>query len=136
MRILRLNGSVYMTGYIPRFLLQSHALVYIKNYLFFIGIETIHNKEFTFIFRCIPFFVRSIEDRYKYYKINIIYTYVLNFFYNVIYLKCFLCFGADTEIFSFSLVQVLFCLQNNAMLVTTIKARLFILSTKHRTYDQ
>ena len=60
-----------MTGSSPRCPLQSHALVCIKKHLFLAGIGPIHDKELVFIFQPVPFFVRLIEDRYKYYKINI-----------------------------------------------------------------
>ena len=105
----------------PRYPLQYHALVCIKKCIFIVGIGQIHDKELTFIFDMFLFFVRSNEERYKYYKISIIYTYVFNFCYNVIYLQCLLCFGLDAEIFSVLLLQVLFCLQNHEALVTTIQ---------------
>ena len=44
------------------------------------------------------FFVRWIEDSYRYYKINSRYTYVLKFCFNVIWLWFFPCFGAKSEI--------------------------------------
>ena len=48
--------------------------------------------------------VSLIENRLKYYKINIRYTSVFKYFYNVVYLQCLLCFGADTEILYIFLV--------------------------------
>ena len=74
--------------------------------------------------------VHYIEDRYKCYKMNIIYTSVFEFCYNVIYLQCLMCFGAGTEIFSVLLVQVLLCLKNHAVLVTTIKSAVLYYLTR------
>ena len=42
-------------------------------------------------------FVSLIGYRSKYYRINIKYTSVFKFCYIVIYLRCLLCFGADTK---------------------------------------
>ena len=127
---VRIIPRIPITGSIPIFLLQSHKLVYIKNYLFIIGIGPICDKELICTFDMFLLFVWFIENRYKYYKINIRYTYVFNFFYNVIYLRCLLCFGADTETISGLLVKILFYLQNQTAMVPAIKSQLFILSTE------
>ena len=74
-----------MTESSPIFSLWSHALVWIKNYLFIVGIGPIFDKEPIFIFDMFLLFVPSIEDRHKYYKINITYTYCFVLYYNVIY---------------------------------------------------
>ena len=79
------------------------------------------------------FFVRLIEDRYKYHNINIRYTSVFGFCYSVMYLQYLLYFGLDAEIFSVLLVYILFCIQNHAALVTRINAQLFILYNRKRT---
>ena len=77
-------------GSIPRYPLLSHTLLHIKNYLFIVGIGPIFDNELIFIFRYVPFFVRSIEDRYKYYRINIRYTSVFDFFtISFIYNACY-----------------------------------------------
>ena len=75
-----LSSEVIEMGSIPRYPLLSHTLLHIKNYLFIVGIGPIFDNELIFIFRYVPFFVRSIEDRYKYYRINIRYTSVFDFF--------------------------------------------------------
>ena len=119
-------------GSSPKFPIQSHALVCIKNYLFIVVIGPICDKELVFIFDMFLLF----EDRYKYYKINIIHKSVFVFCYNVVYLQCLVCFGADTDIFSVLLVYILFCIQNQSALVTTIKEQLYIFSTKHQISEQ
>ena len=93
------NGP--MTCSSPRRPLYSHSLVCSEDYLFIVGIGPIRDKNLTCIFfDKFLLFGSSIEDRYIYYKINVIYTSVSNFCYNVIYLQYFLCFGLYTLIFS------------------------------------
>ena len=53
-------------------------------------------------------FVRFIEDRSKYYKINIRYTSVLKNLYNDILLYFLSCFVTDTEIMYAFLVYIFF----------------------------
>ena len=108
------GGSLQKAGSTPRRPFRSQALVYTKNYLFILGIGPTFHKELTF-FGYVPFFVL-----------------VFVFCYNAIYLQCLLCFVADTEILSVLLVYILFCLKNHAVMVTTIKSQLFLLSTNHR----
>ena len=64
----------------PRHPLRYHYLVCSENYLFIIGIGPIRDKYLIFIFDMFLFFASLIEDRSKYYKINIRYTSVFNFF--------------------------------------------------------
>ena len=87
-----------VTGSSPKCPLRFHSLVCIKNYLFTVGIWIFFDKELICIFDLFLLFLRLTGDRSKYYKINIIYTSIFNICYNGIYLRCFLCFGADTEI--------------------------------------
>ena len=68
------NTSPSNTGSIPRYPLWSHTLLCIENYLCIVLIIPIRNKELIFIFYLFLLFVLLIEDRYNYYKINIIYT--------------------------------------------------------------
>ena len=70
---------VDMIGYSPRFPIWYHSLVCIKNYLFVVGIGPICDKDLVCIFWSIYFFVRLIEDRYKYYNINIRKIFFSNF---------------------------------------------------------
>ena len=74
-------------------------------------------------------FVYFIEYRSNYYRINIRYTYVLVFCYNVIHLQCLMYFGADTEILYVLLVNILFCIPKYTSLVTVIKLQLSLLYT-------
>ena len=69
-----------LTGSRPRCTLQYQSLVCIEKYLFNVGIRPICDKEIKCIFRPVYFFVRWIEYSSKYYKMNIIYTSVFNFF--------------------------------------------------------
>ena len=81
-------------------------------------------------------FVSFIEYKYKYYKMNIRYISVFKFCYNVICLRCLLCFGADKEIISNLLVHIFFCILKHAALVKAIKVQLFVLSTEHQTAER
>ena len=108
----------------------------IKNYIFFIGIGPIFNKELIFSFNLLILFVRFIEDTYKYYKTNIIYTHVLGFFTMLFIYNGYCVLIQTQKYFSVLLVLVLFCIQSNPGLVTTIKSQFLILSTDHRTAEQ